>query len=403
MSLIDSLNNDELWTIFLNRKKDTSHLPIKVLNNYEEFIKGKKYKNIATKIINNNYTFSTPKKVLIGKMGKTKKRVVYLFKEDENYILKMISFLLYKYDYLFSPNLYSFRQNSGVKKAIFDLTKKNKLNQMYAYKVDIKNYFNSINISLLLKNLKVDLNDDKLYSLLKEILTNPSVIYKDELINEEKGVMAGVPTSAFLANYYLKDLDKYFHDNDIPYARYADDIIVFANEEKELTKCKNYIITYLKSVYLEINPDKEFLYKPNEKFEFLGFSYRNGIIDLNFNTIRKIKGKIRRTARGLRRWKIKKKASDEVTLKAMNRKFNRKFYGKNETDLTWKYWFFPTINTSDSLKIIDLYMQDYLRYIVTGKHNKKNLEKVPYEFLKKCGYRPLVNEYYKHKKGKKNL
>lgn len=81
----------------------------------------------------------------------------------------------------------------------------------------------------------------------------------------------------------------------------------------------------------------------------------------------------------------------------MNRKFNRKFYGKNENDLTWKYWFFPTINTSKNLKVVDEYMQESQRYIITGKHNKKNYEKVPYEILKKCNYKCLVNEYYKSK------
>ena len=58
---------------------------------------------------------------------------------------------------------------------------------------------------------------------------------------------------------------------------------------------------------------------------------------------------------------------------------------------------FPLINTSNSLKKIDKYMQDWQRYIITGKHNKKNYEKVPYSFLKKCNYKSLVNEYYKYK------
>ncbi len=84
-----------------------------------------------------------------------------------------------------------------------------------------------------------------------------------------------------------------------------------------------------------------------------------------------------------------------LALKAMNRKFNRKFFGKQEKEeLSWKYWFFPTINTTRSLKIIDNYMQDQLRFIATGKHNKRNFEKVPYSILKSCGYRPLVHEYY---------
>ena len=83
-------------------------------------------------------------------------------------------------------------------------------------------------------------------------------------------------------------------------------------------------------------------------------------------------------------------------MKMMNRKFNRKFFGKAENDeLSWKYWFFPTINTSNSLKIIDKYMQDELRYLVTGKHNKRNYKIVPYSLLKECNYKSLVYEYYK--------
>ena len=193
--------------------------------------------------------------------------------------------------------------------------------------------------------------------------------------------MAGVPISAFLANYYLKDLDKYFYDQNIIYARYADDIIVFGENVDKVKQYQQYIKEYLNNHGLIVNEKKEFFYNPKEKFEFLGFSYQNGIIDLSDNTIKKIKGKIKRTSKGLRRWKLKKEASDEITLKAMNRKFNRKFYGKNENDLTWKYWFFPVINTTSSLKIVDKYMQDWQRYIITGKHNKKNFEKVPYSFL----------------------
>ena len=87
----------------------------------------------------------------------------------------------------------------------------------------------------------------------------------------------------------------------------------------------------------------------------------------------------------------------EAGLLAMNKIFNRKFYGKEEDDLSWKYWFFPTINTDRSLKIVDDYMQEWQRYIVTGVHNKKNYQKVPYEMLKKCKYKSLVNEYYSNK------
>ncbi len=395
MSLLDSLNDELIWNDFLKSKESSKNLPEKVIKDYKEFIENKKYFEIANKILNNTYSFSLPRKVLIGKQGKKKKRTVYIYKENENYVLKLLSYLFYKYDYMFSPNLYSFRKDNGVKNAIYNITKTKKINKMYGYKVDIQNYFNSIPVEKLLENLENDLNDKKLYDFFEKLLLNKKVTFKNNVIEEEKGIMAGVPISAFLANYYLKDMDKYFFEKNILYARYADDIIVFGESKEAVKEYQNIINAFLANRNLRVNPDKEFFYNPGDKFEFLGFSFKNGTIDISENSFKKIKRKIRRTARGLRRWMLKKDATPEVTLKAMNRKYNRKFFGKNENDLTWKYWFFPIINTDKTLKAIDNYMQDMQRYVVTGKHNKRNFEKVPYEFLKICNYKSLVNEYYK--------
>lgn len=394
MSLLDSLLDDKMWQNFLEHKR-SSVLSERELKKYENYINGKKYQEIAKRLNADEYTFSCPRRVCINKIRKNKKRIVYIYNKEETYIFKMLVFLMYKYDYLFMPNLYSFRKRSGTKKALSDLIR-NHIKTKAAYKVDIKNYFNSIPVDKLLETLKDDLQDDKLYKLFYDILTNKEVLNDDEIIEEEKGIMAGVPIASFFANYYLKDLDKYFYENKITYCRYADDIIVFDKKEK-IEGHRKYILEFLKGKGLEINSEKEFFYDVGDKVEFLGFSYENGTIDLNENSIKKIKGKIRRSARGLRRWMIKKNTLPIAPLKAMNKKYNKKFYGMEEDDLSWKYWFFPTINTDKSLKIVDRYMQDWQRYIVTGVHNKKNYEKVSYDMIKKCGYRSLVNEYYKYK------
>ena len=49
--------------------------------------------------------------------------------------------------------------------------------------------------------------------LVGEIIEKPCGIsvFNGEQIEEQKGIMAGVPISSFLANYYLKDMDLYFH------------------------------------------------------------------------------------------------------------------------------------------------------------------------------------------------
>ena len=234
MSLIENLNDENKWDEFLKTKEESNNIPSKVVKEYRDFIDNKKYKAITTSILNGEYEFSLPNKVLIGKMGKSKKRVVYIYKEDENYVLKMLSFLLYHYDEMFSPNLYSFRKNSGVKKAINKIRSLPSEYRKFAYKVDLSNYFNSIPTDILLKELKEDLKDEKLYNLINSLISNPKVMYNGNVILEEKGIMAGVPISSFLANYYLKDLDWYFYNQNILYARYADDIIVFGKSKEDI-------------------------------------------------------------------------------------------------------------------------------------------------------------------------
>ena len=390
----DRLIDDSLWLDYYNLKITKDFISDKEKNELEDFVMNKKYKSIVDQIYKGKYSFSIPNKHLINK-SHGKKRIVYTYKDDEMQILKYISFLLYEYDYLFSKNLYSFRKNISVKNAVKSLQVTKNIQNMYGYKVDIKNYFNSINIDILLDNLKKDIKDNDLYQLFVDILSNPYVMFENNKIKEEKGAIAGNPISAFLANYYLKDIDEYFWNEKVFYIRYADDILIFANTKEEIDLYRKKLLDYLKQYKLVVNPNKEHFYDIGEPFEFLGFLFNHNIIDLSFNTVYKIKGKIRRTSRGLRRWVVKNNKDYKEAIKAMNRKYNHKFYGNGESELTWKFWFFPSINTARSLKIIDTYYQDQLRYIATGKHNKKNYKIVPYKDLKECNYKSLVHEYYK--------
>ena len=157
----DYIDDDKVWLEFLQSRLDTNYdtkLEKEVL---KEFIENKKYKEITTKLKDNNYTFSIPRKKEINKNHTNKKRVVYSYKFNEMIILKYIAYNLYKYDYLFQSNLYSFRKNISVKQALDKLSRKRNLKNMYGYKVDIKNYFNSVDISIIINNLKEDIKDQE--------------------------------------------------------------------------------------------------------------------------------------------------------------------------------------------------------------------------------------------------
>ena len=172
----DYINNDKEWNLFLNEKLENNYELKYEKDILKDFIENKKYKEITTKLGNNNYTFSLPIKKEINKKHTGKKRITYTFKKEEMIILKFITNKLYKYDYLFEDNLYSFRKHTGVKNALNKLMKTKSLKNMYAYKLDISNYFNSINTKLLLKNLEKDLNDKNLFNIIKQILTQDKAV-----------------------------------------------------------------------------------------------------------------------------------------------------------------------------------------------------------------------------------
>ena len=66
-----------------------------------------------------------------------------------------------------------------------------------------------------------------------------------------------------------------------------------------------------------------------------------------------------------------------------------------DNEFCWKRWYFTFVTSTKRFRIIDDYMQEYLRYLYSGRHYKGNY-KITYEMLKKIGYRNLVNEYYKY-------
>lgn len=398
-SIINKINSKETWLEYLEFKRKQSSISKKEISELEIYIENENYRKVANEIANGSYIFSIPEKHLINKINKTKKRVVYNFNHDESMVLKVITYLFSKkYDNKYNDNCYSFRKKYTVKDALKKLCLNRQEQDLYGYKIDIQNYFNSVDVNLLLPILETFLDDDTaLFTLIKNILIDKKVSFNGEIIEEEKGIMAGVPISSFLANIFLQDVDEFFKSENVLYARYSDDIIFFTSKEKVDYYMKK-LVQMISQKGLSLNKDKIQFIEAADKWDFLGFSYQNGIIDISEISKKKIKGKIKRASKKLRRWMLKNNADSNRAIAAVIRKFNRKFYMKeNKNELTWQLWYFPVINTTKSLHEIDLYMQESLRYIKTGKYNKSNY-KLKYEDLKKLGYRSLVNEYYKYKK-----
>ena len=392
-SLLDRLDSDSEWIDYLTRKEDANPNDPE-LDHYWEMFRDEDCRRVCSEIASGKHAFSIPRKSLIAKGHSNKKRTVYQYDKYETMALRLLAGLLHEYDYLFADNLFSFRRGKHVGDAVRILRREIGKGRMWGCKMDIHDYFNSINIARLLEDLRDDMNDDRLFNLFEHLLSDRRVTFHGTILEEEKGVMAGVPISAFLANYYLRKMDEAMSSEDFIYMRYADDILIMTESKETMEFIRNKIKLYIEGMGLEMNPDKECIFSPGERVEFLGFSVSSDEIDISENTKRKMKGKIRRSARSIRRWMLKKGAPVQGTVRALFRTYNHRFYGHEAGELSWARWYFPTITTTSTLHEIDLYLQQWARYVATGKHCKKNYKAFTYEMMRECGYRPLVSEYY---------
>ncbi len=400
MEIIDKLKDHDRWAEFLDYKLSREDMRKAEREDLQSFVENKEYESCVKRTLEGS-SFSTPRLLEVNKNGIHKKRSVFTFERDENYVLKMITYLLREYDHLFSDNLYSFRNDTGVRKAVHRIIKSGTLAGSYAYKADIHDYFNSIDTGSILRMIETDLPEEKkLYDFFKRLLEDPYAVRNGEKIKIKKGVMAGTSTAGFLADLYLKDLDEYFDRKGIVYARYSDDIIVFSKDPESIRKYENVIKDHLRDKGLEINPLKEVRTSPGEGVEFLGFELRGKEINISEMAKKKIKGKLRRKARAIYRWKLRKNVESSKAARVFVRYMNNKFYHNAlKGELTWCRWYFPLITTDDRLKIIDDYAVACIRYIYTGNHGKKNFD-LRYRDIQALGFRSLVNNFWKYKEGR---
>lgn len=393
MTLTDKLADPKVWEKYYNYKA-ASTLSKSEQAKLRSFIDNKEYLPVVERI-RKGIPLNPPSKSVISKVYTSKKRIVYTYSTNENQVLKLLTYLLIRqYDSLFAGNLFSFRAGKDAQKAFKYLMHRNPGN-LYAYKVDISNYFNSVNIDILSPLLKDAMKDEpELSDYLLMLLKDDRVYENGLLIREQKGIMAGVPTASFYADLYLSKMDFHFEKEGVIYARYSDDIIVFAPTQEETENHARYIKEFLREADLEINPSKENFFKPHEAWTFLGFEYKDGFVDISPASKDKLKAKLRRKTRSIERWQKRRNLTGDKAAKAFVNALNRKLYeNKSDNDLTWSKWFLPVINTTKSLKEIDEYCEDCIRFLATGKRTKSRFN-FTYEDIKKLGFKPLVSHYY---------
>lgn len=222
---------------------------------------------INKKVLNKTYKFSRYKLKLLSK-GKGKvPREIYIPTIRDRVLLKTMQLFLQEQ---FSEDLTLPLPQDIIKNIKADLALKNYDTYI---KVDIKNFYPSIDKSILLKKVKKRIHDPFFINLLNNSL-DPS--QKDPL----SGVPQGLSTSNILAHIYMLDLDTVLkNEREICYFRFVDDIfILLQNHDKD--KIISMLNSEFKQLNLEIHPIQESGSKSrissiDQGFDYLGYTYSN--------------------------------------------------------------------------------------------------------------------------------
>ncbi|MDQ6879154.1 MAG: reverse transcriptase/maturase family protein [Candidatus Dormibacteraeota bacterium] len=324
-----------------------------------------------------------------------RKKVVFTFAPADELLLKALNRILQATTAADHSRLcHSFQPGRGPRTAYRDIRRIRGLQRLHCLHLDVRDFFNSIPVEQMLASLPDTIaGDEPLRRLLESTLRDSRVISGgQEAIDPHKGVMAGTPLAPLLSNLYLRPLDEFFEVARAPYLRYADDIVVFGNEQ-EIDHRRRSIQQCLLDLGLELNARKTRLSPPGRPWEFLGLKYDRGYLDLATNSAAKVRRRARRIARRAR-------GRPDPALAAV-RRLNRRLFGVGgrPSDFTWASWFFPLLSGDATLRRLDGLIQEQLRFAVTGVHSRRNLKEVPYERLQGAGYLPLVTAYHAYHRG----
>jgi hypothetical protein len=123
----------------------------------------------------------------------------------------------------------------------------------YILKVDVANFFGSLNLHTLINVLSDSGFPQTLCTRLEALF----IAYTGE--HSSRGILQGMYPSDLFGNYYLAPIDRLLDEQGVPSARYVDDLYIFVNSVKAADHILRRLIPTLRSYDLVLNENKSVL------------------------------------------------------------------------------------------------------------------------------------------------
>ena len=400
-SLLAPLVTDEPWEEAVEIFRARHPRRTDRLDEYERLLEAGDHLRAGAAVLAGTHQPEPPEEGRLNKADGRKKRV-YSYPPLDELLFRVTNRLLQPAAAsAASPWCRSFLPGGGARAAFRGVLADRRLDDRAALRLDVRDYFNSIDVDDLLARLPGALADPPLVALLEASLRDRRVWRNGVVVDGgRKGVMAGTPLAPLLATLYLRDLDAEVAETGATYARYSDDILVVA-PPAELPGLERLVRARLAERGLAVNEAKSEVSPPGGPWDFLGFRYERGSIGLAPATERKLKARTTRLARSLLRWRERTGAAPGRATGAFVRRTNLRLYGVPEErgHFSWATWFLPLLGGPEPLPALDEHIRREARYAATGRRTAGARRAVPYADLAEAGHLPLVAAYWAVREG----
>ncbi len=142
----------------------------------------------------------------------------------------------------------------------------------YVAVIDPHDCFDSIDRDVLYRILGSVIDSELFLSLLRAYAEVP-VADETGIKQRPRGILQGSPLSPVLCNLYFHSLDLILEEKEIPFCRYGDDVVVFADSYEHAVLHASFVTDYMtKNLHLSVNPEK-FRIAKADNIEYLGYSF----------------------------------------------------------------------------------------------------------------------------------
>lgn len=189
------------------------------------------------------------------------------------------------FDMRLTDSCYASRRGKG-QYACLDKVRYNIARYDYFAKLDVRNFFATVDHLVLKHKLERLFKDDMLLNLFDRLIDS----YDTE---RGKGVPIGNLTSQYFANLYLDELDRFAKDKSrVPiYVRYMDDMLLLSNDKIQLKEIsRNIGLVAFDNLKLVIKPP--LIGRTNNGFNFLGYRLVRHNVYLTSKSRRRYKDKL---------------------------------------------------------------------------------------------------------------